>query len=110
MKTTNNTKIIATILVTMGLLSITVAIIPNAMAAIPSMDRMEQGIQFATENAQILRELNTMINACNDDVTSYQFKIFDKCLQFMEDYNMALKQIQAKYPETRGVFTGQYYN
>ena len=103
MKTINNSKIIATI-VTMGLLSI--AIIPSAMAAMPNMDRMEQGIQYATENAQILRELTTMINDCTADVESYQFKMFDKCLTFMGDYNTMLKQMQAKYPETKGATSG----
>ena len=101
---TNNKKILATILVTMGLLSIAMMVPTTAMAAMPDMARMEQGIQYATENAKILRELTTMINSCTADVESYQFQIFDKCLQFMEDYNTMLKQMQAKYPETKGGF------
>lgn len=104
---TNTAKILATI-VTMGLLSI--AIIPNVMAAMPSMEQMQQGAELAGENAQILRELTTLTNDCTDDITSYQFQIVDKCLQFMEDYNTMLKQLQAKYPETRNTLAGLYYN
>lgn len=100
---TNTPKILATI-VTMGLLSI--AVIPTVMAAIPDTSELQRGTQLATENAQILRELTTMINSCTDDVTSFQFQMFDKCLQFMTDYNTSLKQLQAKYPETKGAVSG----
>lgn len=100
---TNTPKILATI-VTMGLLSI--AVIPTVMAAIPDTSELQRGTQLATENAQILRELTTMINSCTDDVTSFQFQMFDKCLQFMTDYNTSLKQLQAKYPETKGTVSG----
>lgn len=100
----NNAKILATIVVAMGLL--TMAVVPNVMAAMPDMKDVQKGTQLATENAQILRELTTMINDCTDDVTSYQFQIFDKCLQFMTDYNTSLKQLQDKYPETKGATSG----
>lgn len=100
----NNAKILATIVVAMGLLSM--AVVPNVMAAMPDMKDVQKGTQLATENAQILRELTTMINDCTDDVTSYQFQIFDKCLQFMTDYNTSLKQLQDKYPETKGATSG----
>ena len=102
---TNTPKILVTIVILIGIVALP-ASMTIAKAEIPDLSEMQKGIEYGKENAQILRELTTMINDCTDDVSSYQFKMFDKCMQFMEDYNTMLKQMQAKYPETKGATSG----